>query len=95
MAKEDTYIEAYPESHAGINININLTELPKCPHCEGQMFPLQYTDHRSVHVFNYGWICNKCYKGWMWVRGVLTPTQLFNSTLSGDSLVVESKDDPM
>ena len=86
MAKNDeTYTELYPESHAGINVNINLTEFPKCPHCEkGIMMPLSYTDHRSTHVFNYGWMCNCCYKGWMWVKGVLTPTKLIEP-LSDDS----------
>lgn len=86
MAKEESYIETYPESHAGINININLTELPKCPHCnEGLMFPLQYTDHRSVHVFNYGWICGKCYKGWTWEKGKLILTNVVEQTKEDDS----------
>jgi hypothetical protein len=88
MAKnEDTYEPLYPESHTGINININLAEFPKCPHCEnGIMLPLSQTDHRSVHVFNYGWICNSCYKGWMWNKGTLVPTKLIEPDTSDDPM---------
>ena len=86
MVKHDDYLEIPPQSHTGINININLNKLPKCPHCKkGEMLPLQYTDYTSTHVFNYGWMCNSCYRGWMWVKGVLTPTQLSNAQIKDEN----------
>jgi hypothetical protein len=70
-----------PSAQASVNININLKELPKCPHCDGgTMMPLSYTDYSCTHVFNYGWMCSKCYKGWMWIKGVLTATTIMQPT---------------
>jgi isocitrate lyase len=57
-----------------INLNINLTELPKCHanECQGVLVPVQATTNpKSLinTIFIAGWICTECGKNFSYNAG--------------------------
>lgn len=58
---------------SNVKLNINLSELPKCPHCEkGVWLPLQATTRPKTGtstIINNGWYCIGCGKHFIYDMG--------------------------
>ncbi|MFA5049085.1 MAG: hypothetical protein WC516_08730 [Patescibacteria group bacterium] len=69
-----------------LNLNINLTELPKCPKCkEGVLLPIQSTTNpRSIvsTIYTIGWVCTNCEENILYVNGKLVRQPLIKETES-------------
>jgi RNase P subunit RPR2 len=88
MAEQNQDEYAYAVSPASrINLNINLTELPKCtePNCNGVYVPLQSTTRSKTGVSTIiviGWVCLSCGHNTMYDLGKLLTQTVIKETES-------------
>jgi hypothetical protein len=75
LPPQEEYAYSMPPA-ATISLNINLTSLPKCPHCtDGVWLPFQSTTNprSSVNsVIVNTWACNGCDTNIVYEKGQLT-----------------------
>jgi transposase-like protein len=68
---------------SAISININLSELPKCPHCKsGMWIPLQSTTRPksgTYTIYNNGWYCIGCGKYFIYDAGKIITNTISSS----------------